>query len=899
MSSNDLELKFGADASGVVEGGEEATAAVDGVLQSVKGLVGALLELGGAATGSFREIRTGAAEAAESVKGAGEAVVAMREAISGVAELLLAAFAVEQIKSFVENLAQASEQAVHTAETFGLTVGQVQNMNAEAALFGVRGETLTTAMQRLDKAFAAAKEGGKQQTAAFTEMGISVNGAYTQTELMNAALEGLAQMDAGPAKVAAAMAVFGRNIKEIGPLLGLTSDQIDEANKKIEEYGAVNEVAASKGLALAEQMNEGKVAGMGFKATLTDALAPALTVMVEGLNGLVASFVQSYNAGGTAKTVMEGLDFTFKFLADTVGLFGTVIDYAFKTVDGAIWMFQAGATYAFGVAWAALRELWDGFVNFAVIAKDALTLNWGAIDGDMKAGAAKAAADVAAISQQMGSAAAQAFKKGADEWNSSDTDVANYEAWSKRLWSGAKGAAVPKAGAGTTADDPSKAPKDTSKDAFSGIVAEWQAQRDEQKAVDQNFWNDDLTGEEAFWRAKLAVVEAMSATSTAAEKAKTAAIREIRQKLYADEKTLANQERDDEIAQLAASVKANLDGENAKSQVVKDGIQARINAVQQEAKRGQINPQEELTQLVALNAQMVANERAKADAIYEINLQGLHDKEAIYATDPINLKKAQDQEVALAASHQQQLTQLEAKGVQDRQKLDQTSATQVEAIWRERISGSVQAFAQGMEGMALGTETLGQAVASVGQSILNVFVKIGERMLENWILSLAGVETQQGVTGVAQVQSNAAVAASAAFAATMAIPVIGPELAEGAALSAYGTAMAWAPLASAAGGWDIPAGLNPIVQAHEQEMILPASLANPLKKMLQAANGNFAGPAPANQPGAAPQAAPSPMHLHVHAMDAQSVQRLFDNSGEQLARTLEALVRDGRLRRPA
>ena len=42
---------------------------------------------------------------------------------------------------------------------------------------------------------------------------------------------------------------------------------------------------------------------------------------------------------------------------------------------------------------------------------------------------------------------------------------------------------------------------------------------------------------------------------------------------------------------------------------------------------------------------------------------------------------------------------------------------------------------------------------------------------------------------------------------------------------------------SAAGGYDIPGGVNPIVQTHAREMILPASLADPMRNMLAGGGG--------------------------------------------------------------
>jgi hypothetical protein len=43
--------------------------------------------------------------------------------------------------------------------------------------------------------------------------------------------------------------------------------------------------------------------------------------------------------------------------------------------------------------------------------------------------------------------------------------------------------------------------------------------------------------------------------------------------------------------------------------------------------------------------------------------------------------------------------------------------------------------------------------------------------------------------------------------------------------------LAFLPSASAAGGYDIPSGLNPIVQTHAEEMILPAKYANLIRDM--------------------------------------------------------------------
>jgi hypothetical protein len=52
-------------------------------------------------------------------------------------------------------------------------------------------------------------------------------------------------------------------------------------------------------------------------------------------------------------------------------------------------------------------------------------------------------------------------------------------------------------------------------------------------------------------------------------------------------------------------------------------------------------------------------------------------------------------------------------------------------------------------------------------------------------------------------------------------------------VTAFGEAMAYSGLASAARGYDIPAGINPLVQMHAQEMALPAEIAQPWKAILR------------------------------------------------------------------
>lgn len=126
-------------------------------------------------------------------------------------------------------------------------------------------------------------------------------------------------------------------------------------------------------------------------------------------------------------------------------------------------------------------------------------------------------------------------------------------------------------------------------------------------------------------------------------------------------------------------------------------------------------------------------------------------------------------------------------------------------------------------------------------------------------IASAGVTiSTEASIGVASIGVSAARAAAAAYAAIAGIPVVGPVLAPLTAAAALGAVLALGKrIFSAEGGFDIPSGMNPLVQTHAREMILPATYADVIRGM--AANG-----------GAAGGGGGGDMHVHVSAMDAKS-----------------------------
>ena len=82
-------------------------------------------------------------------------------------------------------------------------------------------------------------------------------------------------------------------------------------------------------------------------------------------------------------------------------------------------------------------------------------------------------------------------------------------------------------------------------------------------------------------------------------------------------------------------------------------------------------------------------------------------------------------------------------------------------------------------------------------------------------------------------------------------------------------------LRSASGGYDIPAGVNPMTQLHAEEMVLPAHIANPLRESI--AGGGNGGSAS--------------LTVHITAMDSQDVHRAL-MSGGALNKALKTMQRN-------
>lgn len=130
-------------------------------------------------------------------------------------------------------------------------------------------------------------------------------------------------------------------------------------------------------------------------------------------------------------------------------------------------------------------------------------------------------------------------------------------------------------------------------------------------------------------------------------------------------------------------------------------------------------------------------------------------------------------------------------------------------------------------------------------------------------------------------------AMAGAFKAMVSIPYIGPVLAVAAGASALALVGGLAgKIKSARGGYDIPAGVNPVTQLHEEEMVLPKQHANTIRALGKnlTSDGGIG--------GGGGSSAQIFNNFTIQAWDSKDVRRFMEKHGRELAGGLKGYNRN-------
>lgn len=309
----------------------------------------------------------------------------------------------------------------------------------------------------------------------------------------------------------------------------------------------------------------------------------------------------------------------------------------------------------------------------------------------------------------------------------------------------------------------------------------------------------------------------------------------------------------------------------------------------------------EVTQRKLTESQKDAILQQELDKQYAMRVQSMRQEIAAAQGnpfyDPVALQKLEDQLADIQRQHQLAVSKTVADGMKsDEQRFNQ--------FFTGVNSGMMTLTNQ----MLRGQVTIGAGFARLGVQMEMAMIQALEKMVlkwveqhlfmmithQTWLAQLLGLDAANNAAKTAQsaaaadasVTQQAGIAGAAAFASVMAsLPF--PEniaAAPGAMAAAISATLGNLSLASAAGGMEVPNDM--LAMVHKNEMVLPAGISSGLKTAIGA------------QPGgqkAAMQANPEQhIHMNVHAVDRQGVQRLFKNNSGEMMRTIKKAARHGK-----
>lgn len=262
------------------------------------------------------------------------------------------------------------------------------------------------------------------------------------------------------------------------------------------------------------------------------------------------------------------------------------------------------------------------------------------------------------------------------------------------------------------------------------------------------------------------------------------------------------------------------------------------------------------------NAQKIETERQLENARFEIALQGARERleaEKI-SGDPAAIERAQKAIEILAAKHGTEIARINARAAQESGHYYNQLFDNIKNGMASAVTGVLQGTQSAMQGLL-------NMVNAIGAGITQMFVNMGLEWARVHIARMLGIKQETAAEA-----GGAAVAGAKSAAA---IPFYGWAIAIGAAAAIFSAMSSYASK-SAEGGYDIPTGVNPVTQLHQQEMVLPAPLANAVRGM-------------AGQGGGA-----RPIALQVSAMDAASFERFVHDprAADAIARSLRRHVRN-------
>ncbi|HEY5581353.1 MAG TPA: hypothetical protein VIK56_09345 [Rhodoferax sp.] len=825
----------------------------------------------------------------------------------------------KMFKDGIAETVQLTGETVKLSKALGISMTDASGLNVALKGIGSSADVYTDANAKLVKQVRTNEEGVKA-------MGVATRGANGEylngKQLMMNAIEALKGYKEGTDRNLAAQVLFGKGAADAASLLKLTEKGMADATIKAAALGLViGPEQAAKTKAYKESLNDVKLVMEGIMNTIGQAAMPVFTELAQWFSAAgpsaVGVFKEVFSEVGNLFQIV--MDIAKELWSDLKDVFNGIVQIITDAVGGDIaknfefWKslmtvvqvaalgLKNGIVIGFEIIRGEVLALIEYLKMFAAVAVAAMHLDWAGVKSAWSDG-------TQAIEKVVSDSAARIVAKSAK----------TAEQMQLALMGGAPKApdAAPKAPTGKSYTDP-KAGAADGKEVSNSLKAQFaviKAELDGQLAIQkehlteaQEAYNDaykhNLLTTTEFYAAKLAI-EQQGVKGAIAIKEE-----ELRETQALQAKALATGKQSDVLSLKAQEIKLtaeltvlnaqafNTEVKNTRELTdallqKKTAMQEIARVSQQQVGSAQIDRERiMLDQAKALHeisdAQAIQAEAALQERLYQIDLQALRDKEQQFDG---NLEKIAANNAAieqLERQHQTKIIQIKSQATVEANK----DMTAMNAGIRSSLESS-------MASMMQGTMTLQKGMQAVNGAILQGFTQMISKKVTAWAMgetaqtgaTIAGDATRTTSSWMAATQSVMANAwaavkniamkawevAASVYAAIAAIPYVGPFLAPVMAGAATVAVLGFAAnIASAEGGYDIPAGVNPMTQLHQKEMVLPEGPADVIRSLSSGGGGGG-----------------DSFTVHVNATDAQSVARLFRDNGQHIVTALKAQRRN-------
>jgi len=323
----------------------------------------------------------------------------------------------------------------------------------------------------------------------------------------------------------------------------------------------------------------------------------------------------------------------------------------------------------------------------------------------------------------------------------------------------------------------------------------------------------------------------------------------------------------------------------------------------------------------ARNAEMARLDELAAQSQYEVDIGSSTQAEHLARLAQFNQQRlsaeqafqAQKKELALQDPEQNpvELERIEQEKAEIRRRyaaqgmdIQRQQSLESQGIWQSLTSSIEGLWDKGIQALMNGTLTWKGAFQAIGTELVGWFAsKVVGDMVKEWLggqvkkiaallgftatekgIQTAGAATTVGIKGAettAVAGMNAVQAGTGAAASQASIPYIGPILALAAMATIFAAVSAMGKKKSAMGGYDVPRGVNPMTQLHEEEMVLPKQYANAIRGMTKGGVGEGG------------ESAPPQVNVNITSMDSRGVRDVLLDNPDALAEAIRKAHRNG------